>query len=396
MQILELAGTAYERGAMQGMEMRERARDMLDTFFSSEMWLDNRPAAIPQFVVNGALGFIGNRITRKAVMQHLPAQAQRTDGLADGLGMKRGFVWGLQFMEIMFCEAGKSLKAPGGCTQVHAQPHATTLGKPLIARNYDFPNLLRDFQTVRRMKPSEPDRLATLTVTQVASTGCHMGMNEAGLVVGANNARLWKGPDLVYTGSPYMLILNEILETCRTTAQAMEFLQQFPARANAGFFGMMDETGDDAIVEFTACRTMVRRPGPEGVLAQTNHYLNMTDANLPEGTYWTVKGMEGLEYATSSHKRYEAADRLIKQAAGSVTIETIQSILSDHSGDDPAGSDYTICCHGHSGSTLSGMVFDIAERTMWFAEGNPCQAKWVPVGLDASSDEKNKLKSTAV
>jgi len=385
MQILELTGTAYERGAMQGMEMREKTRDMLDAFFTSEMWLDNRPAPIPVSVVRAALGVIGNRVTRRAVMRHMPAQAERTDGLADGLGMGRGYVWGLQFMEIVFCEAGKSLKAPGGCTQVHAQPRATVAGTPLMARNYDFPNLLRDFQIVRRMLPSEPDRLATLTVTQCPSAGCHMGMNEAGLVVGANNARLWKGPDLSYTGAPYMMILNEILETCSATAQAMEYLQQFPARANAGFFGFMDESGDNAIVEFTACRTMVRRPGPEGVMAQTNHYLNMTDANLPEGTYWTVKGMEGLEYATSSHKRYDAADRLIKQAAGKVTIDTIKTILSDHSGDDPKGSDYTVCCHGHSGSTLSGMIFDIASRTMWFAEGNPCQAQWTPVPLFAKS-----------
>lgn len=385
MKILDLAGTGYERGAMQGMEMREPARAMLDTFFSSELWRDNRPGPIPQFVVNGALGLIGNNVTRKAVVKHLPVQAARTDGLADGLGMNRGYAWGLQFLEIMFCEAGKSLKAPGGCTQIHAQPHATVQGAPLFGRNYDFPNLLRDFQIVRRMKPSEPDRLATLSVTQVPSVGCHMGMNEAGLVVGANNARLWKGPDLVYTGVPYMFLLMEILETCRTVAQAVELMTRFPARANAGFFGMMDESGDNCIVEFTACRTMVRRPGPEGVMAQTNHYINMQDANLPKGTYWTVKGMEGLEYATSSHKRYAAADRLIHAAAGSVTVETIQNILRDHSGDDSKGSDYTVCCHGHSGSTLAGMVFDIKERVMWFAEGNPCQSAFVPVCLEAGA-----------
>lgn len=379
MKVVDLDGTAYERGVQQGRQLRDMYRRMMEEFFASDLWRESRPLPLPVPVFKWALGILGSIFIKKAVKEHLPYQFERVRGLGEGLGVGERLAWGIQFMEILTCEAGKSLRAPVGCTQVHARPRATAEGKPLSGRNYDFPNILGGFQIVRREAPSEEGRLATTNVTQVPIIGAHQGVNEAGLTVAANNARLWKGPDLKYRGVPYLMVLQEILETCRTTSEGVELITKFPARTNSGFFGMMDADGDCKLVEFTASRFKVREPDEAGVLAQTNHYIAMAEANLPVGTCWTVKGMEGLEYAESTEKRRDAADRLLRESAGKVTVETLQSILRDHSANGGVGNDCTVCCHGHAGSSLASMVVDVRERAMWVAEGNPCENEYEKV-----------------
>lgn len=376
MRVLDLRGSSFERGVQQGHELRGPYEHMLETFLSSPLWRDNRPWFITDRLATQVFSLLGVTQIRSAVERHLPNQAARIEGLAEGLGIRSRLAWGLQFLEILFCEAGQGLKVPGGCTQVHASSRATAAGTPLTGRNYDFPNLLQDFQVVRRDQPSEPGRLATTTATQVPLAGCHQGVNEAGLMVAANNARLFKGRDFRSRGVPYMLLLVEILETCRTAAGAAGIIRSFPHRTNAGFFGIMDASGDCRMVEFTASRSATRRPDESGVLAQTNHFHMLRDANLPEGTYWTVEGMAGLEYAASTQPRFEVADRLLRERQGAIDLAALQAILRDHSHGGGQGSDSTVCCHGTSGSTLASFIVDIASRSMWVTEGAPCQGDY--------------------
>lgn len=374
MKVLDLDGSVYERSREQGRKMRAQYEQMMVDFFTSEMWRENKPGFLPGGLVIPALGLLGKLNIKKAVTTCLPLQAVRVRGLAHGLGISEQLCWGIQFMEIMMCEAGKSMKVPGGCTQIHAAPEATADGRPLSGRNYDFPNLLRPYQVIRRECPSEAGRFATTTVTQAPLAGAHHGVNEQGLMICVNNARLWKGRDLRFKGVPYQLILMEALETCSTTAEAVQLITAFPRRANAGFFGIADAGGEIRVVEFTASRWAVREPDEAGVMAQTNHFIKMPEANLPDGTFWTVKGMEGLEYAYSTKTRHDSAYAGLRKTAGSITVQTMMEILQDHSANNGVGSDHTVCCHGITGSTLGSMIVDPGARKMWVADGNPCEA----------------------
>ncbi|MFA6449470.1 MAG: C45 family peptidase [bacterium] len=381
MRVLDLSGDAYERGRAQGAAVREAWKLLEHDFYTSEIINNAKPSFVPAGVVEIALKFWGRTRTRPAVERGLPSMHRRVLGLAQGLDIKKNYAWGLQYAEILFCLAGNSLAFPTtGCTQVHATPKATADGKPYSGRNYDFPNMLQPYQIVRRETPSEKDRFATMTVTQVASCGAHEGINEAGLLVAANNNRAWMKQDYDKFAIPYMMLLQEALETCSTVSEGIDFITKFPKRANAGFFGMIDEAGDCAVVEFTASRTSVRRPDDSGVIAQTNHFLNMTEANIPDGTFWKIKGMEGVEYSHSTKTRFAAADKNIHAVAGKITPQSIMSVLSDHSGDPGGkGDDCCVCCHGEQGSTLSSLVFDIRERTLWIADGTPCNHEYVKI-----------------
>ncbi len=378
MKIIDVDGTSYERGLQQGEKLKEEFNKMIDEVLSSELWKENKPNFIPNSIVKLIFGILGSFNIKGYIKKYLPYQFKKIEGLNKGLGINGNFIWGIQFLEIIFCAAGKTLKAPEnmGCTQVHAQPDATKDGHPLLGRNYDFPNILQPYQIVRREIPSEKRRYATMTVTQIPFAGTHQGINEHGLIVAANNARLWKGKDFKMKGVPYMIIMQEILETCRFAGEASNYLVNFPFRTNTGFFGIMDASGDDCVVEFTASRAMIRKPSASGVMAQTNHFHVMKDANLPKGTYWTVKGMEGLEYAKSTEARFAIANRLIHEYAGKIDVEIIKSILRNHDANNGTGNDLTICCHGISGGTLSSIIFDATERRLHIADGNPCEKEY--------------------
>lgn len=383
MKIIDIKGTAYERGLAQGRAVRADWLKMENAFYTSEIFLESKPKIVPVGIVKLLLSGLGHFSLRGAVKQHLPSQYKKVMGLSDGLGMSKAYTWGIHYTELMFCLSTSSLNIPPntGCTQIHATPKATADGSPLTGRNYDFPNMLLPYQLLRREKPSEKGRLATMNVTQMPLAGTHQGLNEKGLNLCANNNRAWK--EFNKKGVAYMMVVQEALETCSSAGQAVDFFKKFPVRANAGFIGVMDETGECCEVEFTAERTAVREPDDKGIIAQTNHFIIMKDANLPDGTTWNVHGMEGLLYSDSTKKRLEAAQRRMRENAGKITPEILMSILRDHSMNAKGEGDFfTVCCHGDAGSTLSSYVVDIRNRCMWVADGTPCCSEYVKVGFD--------------
>lgn len=379
MRIIDLEGTALERGQQQGELMASDLERLFADLLSSNEWRDHKPSVFPDPLLRPSLSAAGRMATWPAVRRHLPFQAQRMRGLANGLGIRRGLGWGIQFLEVVFCEAGSSMAPPPpvGCTVIQATPRATAQGQMLMGRNYDFPRMLQPYQVIRRDVPSEPGRLATTTLTQGPMVGTHFGVNEAGVAASANNARLWRGDHLRRRGVPFSMLIQEILERATSTQAAIEIATSFPSRSNAGFIALADASGDAAVVEYTASSTAVRRPNDAGVLAQANHFSSMPHANVPEGTRWTVKGMEHLHYLDGSRARQQAATQGLQQAAGSISVATMQAILSDHAGTD--GNDGTVCAHGRLGGTLAGMVAEPGAGTLWVALGNPCSASWTEV-----------------
>jgi isopenicillin-N N-acyltransferase-like protein len=384
MRVIDLDGSAYERGLAQGEATREAFEALMSDLLEADEFKTHGPPITSPWLLRRALSAVGRGFTQSSVRRRLPAQAQRVRGLAKGLGVSHGTMWGAQFLEVVFCEAGSTMVPPGpnGCTLVTAGPRATANGGLLTGRNYDFPYMLAAYQVVRREIPSERDRLATTTATQVALAGAHQGVNEAGLAMSTNNARLWRGEHLRYRGVPGSFLLQEVLETCKTAAEAMHRVLSFGKRATAGFMGIADASGEAMVVEFTASEATVRRPGEHGVLAQANHFTELSHCNVPDGTLWAVEGMEDVEYLAGSHRRQRTALQMLEEQAGSISVETLEAILSDHAGQDEGGED-TVCCHGHTGGTLASMVVDVTDRSLWIADGSPCSVPYEHVPFRA-------------
>ena len=395
--VWDLSGTPHQLGRAQGALARPTYPTMLETFFGSELWKMAKPFGVPNVVLRQVLTSLGHVYTKAALRRYLPAQYERVRGIGEALGAGR-FTWALAFLEMLFTAGGKTLQVPrgqqpifeplagsaggadaAGCTQINAQPKATAQGVPLMGRNYDFPRLLLDYQIVRREIPSDRRRLATMTLTQTVLAGCHQGINEEGLSISANNSRPWLRHNYDRAGVPGSFLLQEALETCSTTAAAVRFFEGFPARANSNFFGVMDRSGHLVELELTPGEVRVRAPDDSGVLAQSNHaHLNLS-MNPPDNALWVVPGMEGMSYMTSCRARWGVADKLLRQHAGAITVETMKAILRDHSFSGGQGSDDTICCHGAQGISLASAIFNLETLELHVARGTPCRSRYAVV-----------------
>ena len=105
-------------------------------------------------------------------------------------------------------------------------------------------------------------------------------------------------------------------------------------------------------------------PGEDGTLAHTNHYVTER-----------MRRYEGdRDYAVRSDVRFcRARDLLGQHGLGSVTPETLRTILSDHENQPDE-----VCRHpefGHPDSkTVFWSVADVAEGRILFGRGNPCDS----------------------
>ncbi|MHC1591094.1 MAG: carcinine hydrolase/isopenicillin-N N-acyltransferase family protein, partial [Candidatus Helarchaeales archaeon] len=199
-----------------------------------------------------------------------------------------------------------------------------------------------------------------------------------------NYARTWeKYPnDFSFKGVPPTLIVQEVLETCKNTEEAIEFITKFPARSNAQHYGLCDESGDACVIETTHEDFAIRRP-EEGILVHTNTFRTekFWDHNVPDDHHWKLKAMRHIPYIKSPKMRFERASELMLKHKGEITMETLKEVLSDHhyptnhpEKNDGTPDDFTVCTHGKTGITLASIILRPAKKQMFVTDVQPCKS----------------------
>ena len=105
----------------------------------------------------------------------------------------------------------------------------------------------------------------------------------------------------------------------------------------------------------------------DGVLVHTNHFLG------PK-TYLA----NDVNHLGSSYIRLQRIKALIKQHYGTITVEDVQKMLSDH-----AGFPYSICYHEdltypptRRYATNFSIIMDLTGNCLYIAAGNPCENEY--------------------
>jgi hypothetical protein len=86
------------------------------------------------------------------------------------------------------------------------------------------------------------------------------------------------------------------------------------------------------------------------------------------------------ELRGNSHNRYARVATALEAARGQVDAGWAQELMADHGDPQPAGDDprkHAICRHSDIDTrsvTISGALFLPQQRTLLFANGQPCQA----------------------
>ncbi len=373
---IKLEGNPTERGFQQGEQLKVKIQNMFDIVFHSKMFSEVTSKLIPLSIIKFALGVMGRKNMKKPIQQLLPNQFKKMKSMIKGAKIKGSLIYGGHFIEVMSGDPKSLYKNPPvqACSMVFALSEATKDNSMIFGRNYDFPNVLQPFQIVREELPDNGYK--NINFTQYPLIGCHMGLNEKGLAIGYNYGRSWKKEPLDFRlkGVPGTFIVQEALETCATTQEAIDFITNFTERANGCHYGLMDISGDTCVIETTSTRYAIRKP-ENGILAHTNHYQTkeLKDANLPEYVRFKMDDMD-ISPIESPIRRYKREIELLKKYKGQITMDTIKSILRDHDNRKP--DDFTVCTHGLSAGTLGSIIVLPPKREFWVTDNHPCSSEY--------------------
>ncbi|MFX1379844.1 MAG: C45 family autoproteolytic acyltransferase/hydrolase [Promethearchaeota archaeon] len=373
---IKLKGSPAQRGFQQGEQLKDKIRNTFDVVFHSEMFSEVTSKLIPLSIIKLALGIIGRRNIKKSLRELLPNQYEKLNALSKGSEMKERLLYGAHFIEVMSGDPKSLYKNPPvqSCSMIFALRKATSDNSLIFGRNYDFPNVLQPFQVVREDVPDNGYK--NLNFTQYPLIGCHMGLNEKGLAIGYNYGRSWKKEPLDFRlkGIPGTFIVQEVLEICSTTEQAINYITTFPSRANGCHYGLMDASGDTCVIETTSTRHAIRRP-EAGILAHTNHYQTreLKDANLPDYVRFKMDDMD-INPIESPIRRYKREFKLLNTYNGQINIDTFKNILSDHDNREP--DDFTVCTHGPAAGTLGSIIIFPNKKEFWVTDNHPCSSEF--------------------
>jgi predicted choloylglycine hydrolase len=140
-------------------------------------------------------------------------------------------------------------------------------------------------------------------------------------------------------GFHYAIGIRALLDNCRTTNEAVDFLQHIPIGSAVNII-VADKAGSAALVEIAGRKRATKTISsdtPEQYLISTNKY-NLLD--IP------IQSQEAIQNTTI---RYDAAERWLKANAGRISKEALRGFLAK---EYPEG----FC----GGVTLWSMVFDAA------------------------------------
>ena len=156
-----------------------------------------------------------------------------------------------------------------------------------------------------------------------------------------------------------------MLETCKTTDEAVKFVTQAKRGGREALLILADAEGNLKAVEITSNHVATRDMTNEQII-NTNHYLTseMQQYEIPHSAVYSgkvAKEMLGIRVHESSEQRLKRAQELLK---GKTKIDEnkIIAILRDHGKDDKP-SMFTICRHAQYASTLRSVILYPNRKT---------------------------------
>jgi predicted choloylglycine hydrolase len=275
-----------------------------------------------------------------------PAYVQEVHGLAEGAR--------ISFDEAVLCQARLEAahSRDGGCSAYALTGEATADHHTLAGQNQDLPPEYADVAIVLHLKPND-GRPRVLMFTFAGQLG-FVGMNEWGTCLFAN--ALYDAPWRF--GLPKYPVKRMILEQ-RSVEAAIALLADNRI-VSANNLVLADGAGRLADVEERPEGIAVYADDHPQKRIHTNHYVTPEFAALETNSL------------PDSCPRFDRMRELIQQNWGSVTVDTMKTILADHL-NDPGG----ICRHGEAGlHTISGYIAEPAQGALHVRRGHGCLGTW--------------------
>ena len=370
---LTLKGTLAERNRQQGQHFKSILNQLIQEIRTIP--LTQRDIRFPLFLYKMGLPLIGHHYLKK----HRPLLNQNKTNnyeealnqLAQGFEVSPSLLYGFQAFEPLSSKLPYTL----GCCALTITSQASTLNKPLLAYNHDFPEAFGSFLFLK--KNICTDAYTNLALGYPPLMGAIAGINEHGLCVSLNHAY---ATDVTSKASlAPTLIVQRILNECKNISEAVQLGQSVTA-TNGSLITLMDLQENRAVIEVSANRQQIRIP-QKPIEATFNQYQTkfMQEIEIPLNAQGTgiYSGHLIHEHSIKRQNRFKT---LLAEQNSPVSPKQIHSWLSDH--DQKGGDFFTICRHHpKTASTLTSIIISPRDLTIDVIWGKPCQGAYQTYSL---------------
>ncbi|RMG08764.1 MAG: hypothetical protein D6731_21155 [Planctomycetota bacterium] len=283
--VLTLVGTPEEMGRQHGTLLREEL-SALRAYLRAFVGPRRFEAAIRE----------AERTFRGACS---PDELAELDALSRASGVPPG--------ELFLAQSFTDLYRAFACSTLAAESSEG----PFLARNLDFPSMgfLQRFSLVVAARPR--GRRAYVAVGWPGLVGVLSGQSGAlALAVLVVHDGLPPRP-----GLPFQLAFRRVLERAESVSEAERLLRRLPLTV-ANNLALVDAAGEAVVLELSPEGVEARRPGEEGALLATNHFL----------TRARRRPRASLTYL-SSRRRYAALRRVARARRGAWDLRSARRAL---------------------------------------------------------------------
>jgi isopenicillin-N N-acyltransferase-like protein len=300
-----------------------------------------------------------------------PALMEEIEGIARGSGhdvMEITAISGRT--QLLASQRGREDIPPEeNCTAAACLPGRSADRPVLMAQNWDTDPRCR--RTTVVMQISIEDQMPILLLTEAGAL-MMSGMNVAGLGITGNSlyadSDYSRGP-----GIPVSAVRRRALRHTDLADAAEEFNAAPCAHANNH---LLAAAGTPGAVDLEVAPNGVLRVTPDvGVLVHTNHFIAADASSM----------LTDVGRSSSSDKRHSVMTRTLT-AIDDITVADLQAALGDHE-----NYPESICRHeiviagGSPAATVSSIVMDLTEPSMWVAVGPSCAHDFVQYRFEAGT-----------
>lgn len=355
--VITLEGAPYQQGLQHGEALDREITGNLEVYFH-------------RFALEGlnrerVLGYAEDYLI--AIAAQSPAYFGGIRGIADASGHTVEEITALNLRyEILYYAYGQSARTDG-CTAFVVPPSRSTSGHLLIGQNWDWiPEIAGAL-----VRSTDGAGRKTLGFIEAGIFGEKIGLNSAGLGLAINGlsttADNWQR-----RSRPFHLRCYEALRA-KDLAGAVEIVQAEPRACAANF--LLAQPPASAVDLEVAPRAVYRIDGANACFVHANHFLAPTDLGIVES--------DSEEHSRSCERQARLEELLAARPYQSVA--DLQGALADHQ-----GFPHAICYHvadddppDERFATVASFVMDLDVRTMWVADGHPCDREFQQLSLDA-------------
>jgi len=370
--LIEVSGSARERGQQHGREARSRVARSIATYarLFAYCGIDWQGAQRLGAAYRDLIGDLD------------PALLAEIEGIAAGAGRRVDEILALnarteilppsypgeahpELDRIAAANAKTGVPDWGECTAIAVRPAASATGGTLLAQNWDWLGAQRAALVLLRVRGAGGASCLTLTEAGMLAK---IGLNSRGFGVCLNILR--SSDDGSRSGVPVHVLLRALLAR-EGVADAVEFASGLSFGASSNVL-CADASGDTAALEFSPRGLEVVR-GAGAALCHTNHFLAPAAARHQASlapSLSTVPRLARITALTGAHRgKFSPADleRMLRDES--------DGTLSICRSPDPALAP-EICIE-----TVASVVMDLGARVMHIAPDVPSRVDYVPVAL---------------